>query len=149
MPRNSVAPSETWIKLNFYPSNPYRKSATQYTGEFQVKHAVQQRILRVQHEDADFAFKQYTILKSFAVRWRYHSYFQCLDDKAIVPVGEPWRPVGAVNRAHNRGLVSSTGSRLLTLDHDFHIYVESFLQLVLWWTFLTIPVVHFIVGICT
>lgn len=121
MPPNSIAPSETWIKLNFYPSNPYRKSATQYTGEFQVKHAVQQRLLRVQHEDANFAFNQYTILKSFAVRWRDHSYFQCLDDKAIVPVGEPGRPVGAVNRAHNRGLVSSTGSRLLTLDHDFHI----------------------------
>lgn len=90
MPPKSVAPSETWIKLNVYPSNPYRKSAIQYTGEFQVKHAVQHRLLRVQHKDADFAFNQYTILKSFAIRWRDHSYFLCLDDNAIFSCGVTW-----------------------------------------------------------
>ena len=121
MPENSVAPSESWIRLNFYPSNSYVNAAAQYTGRFQVKRAVQQRLLRVQHEDADYAFYQYTLLKNFAVKWRDHCHMQCLDDKAIVPVGDPGKPMTAVSRSHHSGLTSGERNQLLCVDHDYHL----------------------------
>lgn len=72
LPPNSVAPSVSWLKLNFYPGNPATESATNYTGQFQVKHAVQQRLLRAQHVDSEYGFHQYTLLKHFAVKWKEH-----------------------------------------------------------------------------
>ena len=44
-----------------------------------------------------------------------------VDDKAIVPVGEPNCPISTGVCGHNRSLVCS-GSQLLALDHDFHIH---------------------------
>ena len=121
MPPKSAAPSDSWLKLNFYPGNPTTESATNYTGRFQVKHAVQQRLLRAQHIDSEFGFHQYTLLKHFVVKWRDNCLMQCLDDKAIIPVGEPGKPTAATNRRHNAGLVTSTGTGLLSLDHDYHL----------------------------
>ena len=43
-----------------------------------------------------------------------------IDDKAIVPVGEPDCPVSTRVRGHNQSLVPLNGSTLLALDHDFH-----------------------------
>lgn len=120
LPPDSAAPTTSWIRLNFFPANGFINSAAQYTGKFKVKHAVQQRLLRVHHEDADFAYYQYLLLKTFAVKWRDHCLMQCMDDKAIVPVGEPHKPTPAVSRAHHRGLVN-TNSANLTTDHDYHI----------------------------
>jgi hypothetical protein len=56
---NSAAPTTSWIRLNFFPADGFINSAAQYTGKFKVTHAVQQRLLRVHHEDADFAYFQY------------------------------------------------------------------------------------------
>ena len=44
-----------------------------------------------------------------------------VDDKAIVPVGEPNLPISAFSRSHNRSLVLTSAS-LKALDHDFHIH---------------------------
>jgi hypothetical protein len=57
MPPNSAAQT-TWIMLNFFPANGFIYSAGQNT----VKHAVKQRLLRMHHEDADFAYFQYQLL---------------------------------------------------------------------------------------
>ena len=43
-----------------------------------------------------------------------------VDDKAIVPVGEPNLPISAFSRCHNRSLVLTSAS-LSALDHDFRI----------------------------
>ena len=45
---------------------------------------------------------------------------QSVDDKCIVPVGEPGTPISTSVRSHNRSL-SLTTSGLAALDHDFHI----------------------------
>ena len=45
-----------------------------------------------------------------------------VDDKAIVPMGEPDCPVSTGVRGHNRSLVPLDGPTLLTLDHDFHVH---------------------------
>ena len=42
-----------------------------------------------------------------------------VDDKAIVPVGEPDAPVSTGVRGHNKSLSSASGP--YALDHDFHI----------------------------
>lgn len=118
---DSQAPSDSWIRLNFCPSNPYANSAAQYTGQFRVKHAVQQCILRAKHVDSEFAYYQFTLLKHFSVKWREHTMMQCLDDKAIIPIGEPGKPTTVYSRIHNPGLVCGNTSPLLSLNHDFHI----------------------------
>ncbi|WAQ99742.1 hypothetical protein MAR_024115 [Mya arenaria] len=114
LPVNTPAPSASWIRLNFMPSNQFSVSALNYTGRFNVKYAVQQRLLRAQHEDAPFALHQLYMMKDMAVKYREYSHFQCLDDKAIIP------PVSTGVRAHHRGLTNNS-SGLQCLDHDYHL----------------------------
>ena len=45
-----------------------------------------------------------------------------IDDKAIIPVGEPHGPVSAGVRGHNRSLVPFSGYQVQALYHDFHIH---------------------------
>ena len=104
LPHGAVAPSESWIRLNFCPSNGYVESAARYTGRFRVRHAVQ-------HVDSEYAYFQFVLHKHFAVKWRRNSIMQCLDDKAILPVGEPGKPTAAYSRSHNASLVFGTGPR--------------------------------------
>ena len=85
-----------------------------------MKYAVQQRLIRVQHEDSGFGRHQFKILKCFACKFRDYALFQSLDDKAIVPLGNPGHPVSTGVRAHHGGLVGSEG-KIVSLDHDFHL----------------------------
>lgn len=119
LPAGTPAPSTSWIRLNFYPSNPYTQSALNYTGQFRVKYAVQQRLLRAQHEDAGFAAHIFHLFKSMAVKWRDWAVVLFVDDKAIIPIGEPELPVSTGVRPHNKSLaVEGTAHR--ALDHDYH-----------------------------
>ncbi|WAR27915.1 hypothetical protein MAR_013619 [Mya arenaria] len=120
LPQGSKIPSVSWMKLNFYPRNPYKNSAINYTGKFKVKFKVQQRLLRATHEDSDFARNQFGLLKNFACKFRDLTSFQCLDDKAIVPVGEPGHAVSTGVRIHHGGIVTASGQNI-AMDHDFHI----------------------------
>ena len=45
----------------------------------------------------------------------------CLDDKAVIPVGEPSRLISATARQHNRCLAPLHGAAVAALDHDFHV----------------------------
>lgn len=95
-------------------------SAQNYTGKFNIKFAFQQRLLRVQHTDLPYGKHQFYLLKDFACAWRDHVVLQSLDDKAIVPVGEPGQAVSTGVRAHHGGLVSDPRQNL-ALDHGFHV----------------------------
>ncbi|WAR08379.1 hypothetical protein MAR_018337 [Mya arenaria] len=64
---------------------------------------------------------QFYMMKDMAVRYREYSHFQCRDDKAIIPVGEPGKPVSTGVRAHHRGLTINNSSGLQCLDHDYHL----------------------------
>lgn len=44
----------------------------------------------------------------------------CLDDKAVVPVGEPHCPISTNARPYNRAMIS-VGVIFSALDHGFHI----------------------------
>ena len=45
-----------------------------------------------------------------------------IDDKAIIPVGEPHCHVSTSVCGHNRSLVLHSGAQLVALDHDFHVH---------------------------
>ena len=47
-------PSEEWLRLQFWPNNPYANNALRYTGQFNVKYAVQARQMRKSHPDARY-----------------------------------------------------------------------------------------------
>ena len=120
LPDGTPAPSVSWICLQFYPSNPYTRSALNYSGRFKVRYKVQQRLLRAQHTDSGYGLCLFRYLKTMAVRWRDYAVLQCLDDKALIPVGEPGLPVSTGVRARHHGLTVS-GQQLLSLDHDYHV----------------------------
>lgn len=46
--------------------------------------------------------------------------FQSLDDKAIIPVGNPDQPVSTGVRSHHGGIVCND-NKIVALDHDFHV----------------------------
>ena len=120
LPSGTATPSESWVRMNFWPSNAYTRTAMAYTGQFKVKFSVQQRLSCAQHPDAKFAAYQFTIMKNMAVKWREHAEFFSMDDKAIIPVGEPDQVLSTGVRAHHGSLVPA-GMKLSALDHDFHV----------------------------
>ncbi|XP_056009601.1 uncharacterized protein LOC130051588 [Ostrea edulis] len=118
LPEGSEALSVSWLKLNFSPANVYNTTAKNYTGQYNVRFAVQQRLVRVQHLDSHYCAVLFLMLKEFACQMREYSTFQCMDDKAIVPLGEPGHPVSTGVRAHHGGLI---GGCMKVVALDFHV----------------------------
>ena len=56
-----------------------------------------------------------------AIKYKSICYLLSVDDKAIVPIGEPDKPVSTGVRIHHGSLVT-TSQFLGALDHDFHIF---------------------------
>ena len=110
---HNAVPSEEWVRLQFWPRNPYSTLALHHTGRFNVKYCVQARQLRKEH------LLQY--VKRLALRFREYAQMLSVDDKCIVPVGEPGDPISTGVRSHGRSLALSA-STLAALDHDFHIH---------------------------
>ena len=122
-PNDSVpTPLEEWLRLQFWPRNPYASNAIRYTGRFQVKFAVQAHQMRKSHPDARYVAVILQYVKHFAVAFKQHTLLLSVDDKAIVPVGEPGDPISTGVRGHHRSLVCSGGPTLAALDHDFHLH---------------------------
>lgn len=117
--RGAPIPSAEWLRLQFCPLNPYARQAIQYTGRFQLKFKVQQRLIRKEHVDSKFGTVQYNLMKQFALMWREDALMMYVDDKATVPIGEPEEPLSTGVRGHNKVLVPVDGP-LAALDHDWH-----------------------------
>ena len=113
-------PSTEMLRLQFHPANIYRKDSVRYTGRFNVKYTVQSRMSRVSHPDAKYVAVLFKYLKEFCVKYTEEVLLVCLDDKAIVPVGEPGHPVSTGVRAHNR-VLAPVDQPIQCLDHDFHV----------------------------
>ena len=45
----------------------------------------------------------------------------CMDDKAVVPVGDPAMPLSTGVRPHNGILAPTEGPELVAMDHDFRM----------------------------
>ena len=117
-----LVPGLEWIRLQFWPSNQYTTRALKYTGKFKVKFGVQVRQLHKDHQDSHYVSALLQYVKSFAIAFSTHCNLVSVDDKAIIPVGEPYCPISTGVRGHNRSLVSIDGPQLLALDHDFHVH---------------------------
>ena len=115
---NNPVLSEEWIWLQFWPSNPYLFSALKYTGQFKVKYGVQICQLRKDHPDGRYVNVLQQYAKDFALKYKNRVGMISIDDKAIIPVGEPGLPVSTGVRGHTRSL-SSAGNELAALNHDF------------------------------
>ena len=121
LPDDTLIPSAEWLRLQFWPSDPYTSRAMHHTGRFDIKFRVQSRLVRADHSDGKYAAVQYKYLKHFAVKFQEYCLMVCLDDKATVPVGEPGKPQATGVRGHNCSLAPVHGSILSALDHDFHL----------------------------
>ena len=115
-------PSEERLRLRFWPKNPYANNALRYTGQFNVKYAVQAWQMRKSHPDARYVAVILQYVKHFDVSWTEHIIMLYLDDKAIIPVGEPDKPISNGVHGHHRSLVTVGGPTLSALEHDFHLF---------------------------
>ena len=77
--------------------------------------------MRKSHPDARYAAVILQYVKHFAVSLTEHIMLS-LDDKAIIPVGEPDNPISTGVHGHHRSLVTVGGPTLAALDHDFHLF---------------------------
>ena len=116
-PEGTPTPSEAWLRYQFWPKDPSKQSASQYTGRLKVKHMVQARQLRKFHEDAHYASAIYRYLRSFSVKYDSFCTFASLDDKHHCKVGEPGHPVAAVERG--KSVLVSLNRSFSVSDHDF------------------------------
>ena len=120
LPDGTPIPGLTTVRLSFWPCNPYLHSSISYSADFKVKRAVQQRMVKVRHDDANYAFNYAFYMKNVAVKFKEYSVFISVDDKAVIPVGEPNIPISTGVHPHNRSMVAA-GTQLAAADHDFHI----------------------------
>lgn len=113
-------PSLTRVKTSFYPHNPYNKAAIAYIGKFRMVQKIQMRLAHVSHVDREFVYTLFDHLKHMAVRYSTISKLVSVDNKRVIPVGEPSAPISTGVRPHNRSLVPQ-GVNIVASDHDFHV----------------------------
>ena len=109
------------LRLQFHPITAHVKTAQRFTGRFNVKFRVLSRMARLHHLDARYVATQYQYLKQFVVLNRNETITVCMDDKAVVPVGDPGMPLSTGVIPHNRVLAPTEGHELAAMDHDFCI----------------------------
>ena len=80
--------------------------------------------MRKSHPDSKYVAVTLQYVKNFAVKYKSQALLLSVNDKAIVPVGEPDNPISTGIRGHHRSLTfaSSSGLTLSALDHDFHLF---------------------------
>ena len=71
------------------PCNLYATTVLQYTSKFDVKFAVQCQQLHRQHPDSKYVAVILHYAKEFAVKHSDVTLNISVDDKAIIPIGEP------------------------------------------------------------
>ena len=115
-PPDTPIPSVKWLTLQFWPKDPTKKSAMQYTGKFKVKYMIQARQFRASHPDAHYASALFRYQRTFAVKYNSFSNYVFLDDKHHCKVGEPGLPVAAVDRG--KQVIVSMNTKFQVADHD-------------------------------
>ena len=93
-PSEGIAiPSVEWIRLQFSLLNPYAANSIRNTGRFEVKFAVQKCQLCKNHPDSKYVMVLLKCVREYAVRFADHVLLASVDDKAVVPIGEPGLPI--------------------------------------------------------
>ena len=87
----------------------------------QIQGAIPYGKVNLPHLDARYVATLYQYLKQFVVLNRNETLMVCMDDKAVVPVGDPGMPLSTSVRPHNRVLAATEGPELVAMDHGFCI----------------------------
>jgi len=87
-----------------------------------LKFGVQVRQLCHDHVNLHYVSVLLQYLKEFSVQHKDFATYISIDDKAIIPVGEPGHSVSSGVRGHNQSIVLADGQRQSALDHEFHIH---------------------------
>jgi hypothetical protein len=116
-PENTLIPSIQWLRLQFWPKNPWNLSSLQFTGQLPLKFMVQIRQLRVDHIDSHYASAIFRYLKELAIKFKESTWLVFMDDKHRCKVGEPGFPVAAVERG--KQVVVTKNEIFAVADHDF------------------------------
>ena len=117
LPAETPVPSESWIRLQFWPKNRHAHSRIHYSGKLNIRFMVQARQFRKTHPDTHYAAALFKYQRECAVLFRDDCAFLCLDDKHRVKVGEPGFPVAAAERG--RRVLVAHDSTFEVGDHDF------------------------------
>ena len=77
--------------------------------------------MRYDHPDSKYAQVTFKYLKEFSIENKHLSQIIFLDDKAVVPVGNPGLPVSTNVRRHNKSLDLAKNATLAEADHDWNV----------------------------
>ena len=119
LPEETPIPFEAWVRYQFWPKDPSSRSATQYTGRFNVRFHVQTRQIRHIHPDVHYCAALAKYLRSFLVKFKVHSFLLMEDDKHFINIGEPHCPLASVDRGRRVLVTGPESTRPMALDHDF------------------------------
>lgn len=115
-PTDAAIPSESLVRLQFSPKNPYSHRALSFTSKIQVQYKIQRRQLRSDHVDTHYANAQFKYLKERAVQMSANVQLVCCDDKAKVPIGEPG--VAVSTGVRGKQTIAPVSTTLGALDHN-------------------------------
>ena len=116
VPEDCPIPSIQWLRLQFWPRKSTAATSKYFSGKLKLKFMVQSRQFRSYHVNVHYASALFRYQKEFAIRFRQHTDFFCMD-KHSCKVGEPSYPVAAVERG-KRVIVGQNHSFQVG-DHDF------------------------------
>ena len=117
LPAETLVPSQSWIRLQFWPKNRHAHSRIHYSGKLNIRFMVQGRQFQKTHPDTHYAAALFKYQRECAVLFRDDCAFLYLDDKHRVKVGEPGFPVAAAVRW--RRVLVVRDSTFEVGDHDF------------------------------
>ncbi|KAK6175856.1 hypothetical protein SNE40_014236 [Patella caerulea] len=122
LPPETPIPSESYVRLQFWPKNKHFQSALHYTGKFHIKYMVQTRQIRLSLVDAHYAAATYRYLKEFCVKFRDFCTVLCIDDKVQVKLGESGFPIACTDRGRAAVVHVPSQEQHSAGDHDFSAF---------------------------
>ena len=120
VPEGTAIPSQQWLRLQFWPRRTTSAVSRYFSGKLKLKFMVQARQFRKEHIDSHYASALFRYEKEFALKYRSHVDFICMDDKHVCKVGEPGYPVAAVERG--KAVIISKDQSPQVADHDFCMF---------------------------
>ncbi len=116
LPEGTPIPCDQLVYYAFEPKNKFARSAEHHTALLPLKLAVQKRQLSADHPDGQYAATIYRYLKDMTIKYRDNCVFVCVDDKALIPLGEPGTPLASTARTKAAVVISNIP--LMASDHD-------------------------------
>ena len=74
-PDETHIPSESWLRLQFWPKTSHARSKIHYTGKLNVKFMVQARQFRKDHPDSHYTAALFRYQKEYAILVKEHCNF--------------------------------------------------------------------------